>query len=195
MRVYQNQRRYHRALVEVERVLLEYIDVIYEIGGDIAGLRNSVAAERVQWTLPRGFLLRRDVIRELASGPLVNELFALNREVRRANADLENLGTAYATVRQRYLETADKAQYLELAKGIANGYEIVAGILPDTLDMVQRALARTRCLVVRDTPTWKGWLRLRGQVSRVSEKELRTALDKVYVEAAPRARIRKVDLP
>jgi len=191
VRVHQGQRRYHRALVDAERLLHEYINVIYEIGGDIAGVRNSVSANRVQWTLPRGFLLRRSAIREIAHRGLVQELFELNTDIRRANADLDSLGSAYQLVRQRYLETGDVNQYRALADSIADGYEIVAGLLPDIQHRIQTALAKIQYLVVRDTPTARGWLRWRRKVSVIDEKLLQEQLKVVYDQTKPRIRPRR----
>jgi hypothetical protein len=150
LKAYETAKDHRDALVRLERLLNEQLDVIHVHTAQIRTMRGGVEAGHLLLDLPRAVPVDENVGFRLLDIDLVNRLFSLWILARRVNNDVENLRSAYWQIAAQFLGgRLPRADYIRNAIFVVDGLEKVAEALVTYKTEAEDLLARVRLHVQR----------------------------------------------
>lgn len=145
LKAYDNAKDHRDALVRLERLLNDQLDIIFVHLGQIRTLRGNVESGHLLLDLPRALPLDEGVGFRLLDIDLVNRLFSLWALARRVNNDVENLRSAYTQIAGQFLGgRLQRADYIANATFVVSGFEAVGEALGTYKVEAEDLLARAR---------------------------------------------------
>jgi len=194
LKAYDKARDHLEALVRIERLLNDHLDIVHVHINQIGTLRRNIESGHLLIDLPRNLPIDENAGFHLLDIVIINKLMSLWTLGRRINNDVENLRAAYGQIAGLFLGGRVQPDgYIKNASFVVSGFETVAKGLDTYKTETEEVLARVRLHFQRRQPmpmrfvgflTRRVWVRLGPIEEAAVRKELAQMAEEVKLVRA-----------